>query len=69
MTRDHDDQPFGGDGSRYQNWAGKPPHWWNISYDTHSAPQRAVRNVMRLVYTVVAVAVVVTVIKTFMSAH
>jgi hypothetical protein len=58
------DRPFGGDGSRYQNWAGQPAHWWNISYDTHSRAQRTVQGVMRLVYVVViAVALVLVISK------
>ena len=69
MTRDHGDQPFGGDGSRYQNWAGQPPHWWNISYDTHSRAQRTVRNVMRLVYLAMILCIVVAAVVAIASAH
>lgn len=48
-----EDKPFGGNGTRWQNWAGQPAQWWNITYDTHSKAQRAVQHLMRLVYVVV----------------
>ena len=56
------DRFFEGDGSRYQNIWGKPPHWWNISFDTQSKPQRAARNVLRLIYTIWVVACVMAVL-------
>jgi hypothetical protein len=63
------DRLFGGDGSRYQNWAGRPAHWWNISYDTHSRAQRAVRDVFRLLYVVMIVAFFVAFVFGVLKPH
>jgi hypothetical protein len=42
------DQPFYGNGTRYQNIWGQPAHWWQISFDTSRASSRAARNVSLL---------------------
>jgi hypothetical protein len=67
--REDADRPFGGNGSRYQNWLGRPAHWWNISFDTHSRAQRMSQGCLRVFYLVVIFWVVVATIIAVIRAH
>lgn len=55
VQRALNDQPFYGNGARWQNVFGHRARWWQFSYDTSKASGRAGQAFMRLAVTVGAV--------------
>lgn len=50
LRQAREDQPFYGNGVRYQNLWGNPARWWQISYDTSRRSNRLGRGIVLSFY-------------------
>lgn len=57
------DQPFHGNGTRYQNMWGSRPKWWQISYDTSTQGGRLAQGLSKLFALIILVSVAALLIR------